>query len=115
VNYEFETGAEILEIIDRCSDRKKLVDILLFIHKRLESDVMPIEGYMWQSLCNHVAAMVDRSISGEELEGFDEGLFSEISAESIQLADDITIRIGNLASIEKYLLSVHFERAKRQL
>ena len=114
MSYKFETGAEVLEIIDKCKDREKLTKTLSFIHERLVSEGAPITGYMWQSLCNHVSAMVDRSQNKEKLEGFEESMFDEISAESVKFAEEVTTMIGDLAPNEKFLLSVHFERAKIQ-
>jgi len=112
VSNEFETSPEVLEIIDKCSNKDKLRHTLTFIYKRLDTEGTPLRGHMWQSLCNHVAAMVERSVSGEKLEGFDENMFDEIGIESKSFARDVTASIGNLANNESLLLSVHFERAK---
>lgn len=65
-----------------------------------------------QMLTSHVKAMVLRSITGEPLPEVEKDLFDEISAESMQMAEDVVSWFGNLPIEEAYLLSVHFEVAR---
>ncbi|MBB6115376.1 PRD domain protein (TIGR03582 family) [Rahnella inusitata] len=66
----------------------------------------------WQMLTSHVKAMVLRSITGEPLPDVEKELFDEISAESMQMAEEVVSECGNLPIEEAYLLSVHFEVAR---
>ncbi|MBU9817080.1 PRD domain-containing protein [Rahnella sp. C60] len=65
-----------------------------------------------QMLTSHVKAMVLRSITGEPLPDVEKDLFDEISAESMQMAEEVVSWFGNLPIEEAYLLSVHFEVAR---
>nr|WP_264189597.1 PRD domain-containing protein [Yersinia bercovieri] len=65
-----------------------------------------------QMLTSHIRAMVLRSITGEPLPEVDKSLFDEISAHSMQMAQQVVDRFANLPIEEAYLLSVHFEVAK---
>ncbi|WP_408068443.1 MULTISPECIES: glycine dehydrogenase [Yersinia] len=65
-----------------------------------------------QMLTSHIRAMVLRSITGEPLPEVDKSLFDEISAHSMQMAQQVVDKFANLPIEEAYLLSVHFEVAK---
>ncbi|MBS0054134.1 PRD domain-containing protein [Yersinia sp. Marseille-Q3913] len=65
-----------------------------------------------QMLASHIRAMVLRSITGEPLPEVDKSLFDEISAHSMQMAQQVVDTFANLPIEEAYLLSVHFEVAK---
>lgn len=65
-----------------------------------------------QMLSSHIRAMVLRSITGEPLPEVDKSLFDEISAHSMQMAQQVVDKFANLPIEEAYLLSVHFEVAK---
>ncbi len=65
-----------------------------------------------QMLTSHIRAMVLRSITGEPLPEVDKSLFNEISAHSMQMAQQVVDKFANLPIEEAYLLSVHFEVAK---
>jgi len=65
-----------------------------------------------QMLESHIRAMVLRSITGEPLPEVDKSLFDEISAESMQMAEQVVDKFATLPIEEAYLLSVHFEVAK---
>ncbi|CFQ66639.1 PRD domain protein%2C EF_0829/AHA_3910 family [Yersinia frederiksenii] len=65
-----------------------------------------------QMLTSHLRAMVLRSITGEPLPEVDKSLFDEISAHSMQMAQQVVDKFANLPIEEAYLLSVHFEVAK---
>lgn len=63
-------------------------------------------------LTNHLAEMVKRSETQEKLEDVDISMFDGLSQESLDAADRVATRIGNLNEQEKYILAVHFEVAK---
>ncbi|CNH91288.1 PRD domain protein%2C EF_0829/AHA_3910 family [Yersinia aldovae] len=65
-----------------------------------------------QMLTSHIRAMVLRSITGEPLPEVDKSLFDEISAHSMQMAQQVVDKFVSLPIEEAYLLSVHFEVAK---
>ncbi|MFC6182081.1 transcriptional regulator [Lactiplantibacillus daowaiensis] len=66
-------------------------------------------------LTNHLAEMVDRSITGAALADVDPEMFAGVSPEALQIADAVVAHIGNLADSEKYVASIHFETAKNNL
>ncbi len=65
-----------------------------------------------QMLDSHVRAMALRSLTGEPLPEVEAELFEDISADSMQLAQQVVDLFGNLPKEEAWLLSVHFEVAK---
>ena len=60
----------------------------------------------------YIRFIVLRSITGEPLPEVDKSLFDEISAHSMQMAQQVVDKFANLPIEEAYLLSVHFEVAK---
>ena len=110
--YNFETSEAIEEMMSASADRRKLEGVLQMVHERCAARGWNITDYRWQSLVNHVNAMISRSVSKEKLDEMDAGLFAEIGEDSLQLAQEVTERIGGIRDDEKYLLSVHFEAAK---
>ncbi|OWO81202.1 transcriptional antiterminator [Photorhabdus luminescens] len=65
-----------------------------------------------QMMESHVKAMVLRAKTGELLPAVDKSLFTDISLESMQLAEQIINMLPGLAIEEAWLLSVHFEIAR---
>ncbi|WP_277622345.1 glycine dehydrogenase [Chimaeribacter californicus] len=65
-----------------------------------------------QMLDSHIRAMVLRSLTGEPLPEVEKDLFEDISADSMEMAEQVVESVGNLPIEEAYLLSVHFEVAK---
>ena len=109
--YEFEVNQAIIDIIDKSINKEKTIDIATYVSKRMKEDGIDITDYRWQSLVNHLAAMVERSETGELLEGIEKDMFEEVSQSSLSLAGDIVSQIGKLPENEMYLLSIHFETA----
>lgn len=85
-----------------------LADITVMLNAR---DIFT-NAVQQQMLESHIRAMVLRSITGEPLPEVDKSLFDEISAESMQLAEQVVNKLPTLPIEEAYLLSVHFEVAK---
>ena len=110
--YNFETNQDILDIIEKCSDKEKLVDVYSFVWEECQKNKFHIEDYKWKSLANHISAMVERAHTKGEFEGIEVEMFNEISSEALSLAKAIVDKIENLHENEMYLLSVHFEAAK---
>lgn len=110
--YSFETNTAVEEMIQKSVDEKRLSDALQFIHDECSRMEISITDYRWQSLVNHVSAMLSRSKSGERLDAMDASIFAEIGEDSLRLAREVVLLIGNIQEDEKYLLSVHFEAAK---
>jgi len=108
----FKIDEELVKLLQNSKNRSLAEDALQFTFDQLECNHLQIEGYRWQALANHVVTMVDRSVTGEVFMDVDIALFYEVSAHSIEMADEIVHHIGNLDDREKFLLSVHFEIAK---
>lgn len=111
--YDFWITPEIEEMIASSESREKSEHILSFVSNRCKEENISFSDYQWQSLSNHLCAMVNRSITGELLTEIDTALFEEISEASISLALEVVRQLETLEEKEKYLLSVHFEVAKQ--
>lgn len=114
MSYHFEMNKDILQIIDKCQNPQKLKGVLVWLADCCQRDEIPFTDYQWQSLSNHVAAMVDRSITGEVLD-IDPELFTDVGEDSLILSKEVVERIGGVAEEETFLLSIHFEGAKENL
>jgi len=110
--YDFEVNDAITEILDKSYDKEKTVKTASYVSKLLKEKGIKITDYRWQSLVNHMAAMVERSFTGEKLEGIEADMFSDVSKKSLDIAENIVNEIGNLPQNEAYLLSIHFETAE---
>lgn len=86
--------------------------VLKDIQVMLNAENIYTNDVQQQMLASHVKAMVYRSITGEPLPEVEKELFDEISAGSMQMAEQVVNLFGNLPIEEAYLLSVHFEVAK---
>lgn len=64
------------------------------------------------TLTSHLCAMVERSYDGGEIPEVDPAMFSEVSDLALDLAERVCDLLPNLATGEKYLLSIHFESAR---
>lgn len=111
--YEFLVTPEIEGMIAACQSPEEAQRLLTFVSNRCKDEKITFSDYQWQSLSNHLCAMVDRSITGEVLTEIDTALFEEISEASISLAFEVVRQLKELEEKEKYLLSVHFEVAKQ--
>ncbi|ARB82818.1 PRD domain protein, EF_0829/AHA_3910 family [Yersinia intermedia] len=86
--------------------------VLAEITAMLDAENIFTNKVQQQMLTSHIRAMVLRSITGEPLPEVDKSLFDEISAHSMQMAQQVVDKFANLPIEEAYLLSVHFEVAK---
>ncbi len=86
--------------------------VLAGIMEMMKTRNIRVNAVQEQMLHSHVRAMVLRSLTGEPLPEVDEGLFDEISSDSMSMAKKVVNDLGNLPVEEAYLLSVHFEVAK---
>lgn len=86
--------------------------VLAEITAMLNAENIFTNAVQQQMLTSHIRAMVLRSITGEPLPEVDKSLFDEISAHSMQMAQQVVDKFANLPIEEAYLLSVHFEVAK---
>ena len=86
--------------------------VLTEITAMLNAENIFTNAVQQQMLTSHIRAMVLRSITGEPLPEVDKSLFDEISAHSMQMAQQVVDKFANLPIEEAYLLSVHFEVAK---
>ncbi|MFV8799546.1 glycine dehydrogenase [Yersinia sp. LJYL362] len=86
--------------------------VLAEITAMLNAENIFTNAVQQQMLTSHIRAMVLRSITGEPLPEVDKSLFDEISAHSMQMAQQVVGKFPNLPIEEAYLLSVHFEVAK---
>ncbi|ATM94274.1 PRD domain protein, EF_0829/AHA_3910 family [Yersinia frederiksenii] len=86
--------------------------VLAEITAMLNAENIFTNAVQQQMLTSHIRAMVLRSITGEPLPEVEKSLFDEISAHSMQMAQQVVDKFANLPIEEAYLLSVHFEVAK---
>ena len=63
-------------------------------------------------MINHLNEMLNRSREGT-MAGVDRTLFTELTPETLQIAQETTEAIGQLSEDEWYVLAVHFEVAKQ--
>lgn len=111
MSFDFEINEDIRQIIEKCQNAAKAQEMALWLADRCRVDGISFTDYQWKSVVNHMAAMVNRSVSGDELE-IDPELFDEVSEESLALSQEVVDAIGGIAGEEKYLLSIHFECVK---
>lgn len=112
--YDFVTNEAITGIINKSNHKEKSIEVISYLSDLLKEENINITGYRWQSLVNHVVAMVERRFTKKELEGIEEEMFSEVSKRSIGIAERVVSKIGNLPKNESYLLSIHFETAEME-
>lgn len=89
--------------------------VLEFTNALLASRNITPNDVQQQMLTSHVGAMAHRSLTGEPLPEIEESLFEEISSDSLEMAQVVVNKFGNLPVEEAWLLSVHFEVAKDNL
>lgn len=107
-----EISQEAKEIIESSSYQNKLKKIINYTNNQLESNSIALNTVQWTVLINHLKEMVDRKKEGGTIPEVDPTMFSEVSSDSLSIADNIVKNIGNLSENEKYILSIHFEAAK---
>lgn len=107
-----ETSQEAKEIIESSSYQNELKKIIDYTNDQLKSNSIELNTVQWTVLINHLKEMIDRKKEGGNIPEVDPTMFSEVSSNSLSIADNIVKNIGNLSEDEKYILSIHFEVAK---
>lgn len=102
---------EIAKVIKESKYPNETYNIFKFTIEELEKNHLNLTDLQLTVLANHVGEMVMRSKDNQPLDPIDESLFSGVSDEALNIAKDITNKIGNLASSEPFVLSIHFENA----
>lgn len=102
---------EISKIIKESKYPKGTLDILKYTLGEMHKRGIILTELQLTVLTNHLAEMVMRSRDNNPLDPVDEALFNGVSDKSLDLAKNITERIGNLAPSEPLVLSIHFENA----
>ncbi|GGE79886.1 PRD domain-containing protein [Priestia taiwanensis] len=108
-----EVEAKITELIERSGDVPTCTHVLLFVQHMLKKECIPMTETQWISLVSHISFMVHRSVHGGRIPTIDKAMFDEVSRHSINLAESVCHLLPCLQEDEKYLLSIHFESAKR--
>ena len=106
-----ELAMEAQEIIRQSAEPEKLQSIIKQTSARL-AQIEPTE-LQWTILINHLNEMLNRSREGTTLAGVDRTLFTELTPETLKIAQETTEAIGQLSEDEWYVLAVHFEVAKQ--
>ena len=107
-----ELAMEAQEIIRQSAEPEKLQSIIKQTSARLaEAQIEPTE--LRTILINHLNEMLNRSREGTTLAGVDRTLFTELTPETLKIAEETTEAIGQLSEDEWYVLAVHFEVAKQ--
>ena len=108
-----ELAMEAQEIIRQSAEPEKLQSIIKQTGARLaEAQIEPTE-LQWTILINHLNEMLNRSREGTTLAGVDRTLFTELTPETLKIAQETTEAIGQLSEDEWYVLAVHFEVAEQ--
>jgi PRD domain protein (TIGR03582 family) len=103
---------KFVEVLSKChypDEAKEKLDLALGLLQEVEINMTQVQRL---TLLSHLCAMVDRNFDGGEIPYVDKEMFSEVSDQSIDLANQICLQLPNLAEGEKYLLSIHFESAR---
>ncbi|MEY8446014.1 PRD domain-containing protein [Enterococcus ratti] len=104
---------EAKKIIQESRYKVTLMALIEYTEKALEkAGVQPVE-LQWTILINHLNEMIGREKEKRFIGKVDPEMFSEVSKESLDIADRITKKIGQLPKDEMYVLSIHFESAKQ--
>ncbi|OUM86707.1 PRD domain-containing protein [Parageobacillus thermoglucosidasius] len=101
------------KLLEKSGDVTLCIKAYEFAIKQMENEKIYMTDFQRVSLLSHISGMVYRSVTGEKLFAIDHNLFAGISNESLHIAKKIKEYIGNLPEDEIYLLSIHFENAKR--
>lgn len=114
MSFDFGVNEDIRQIIEKCEKPAKAQEMVQWLADRCRKEGISFVDYQWKSLVNHVAAMINRSVTKEALE-IDLELFDEVSEESLALSREVVDEIGGIGDEEKYLLSIHFECVKENI
>lgn len=104
---------EALQIISTSEYQQELEELIDWLKKELALVKIEPTELQWTILINHLNEMLKRSKEQETIPEVDPEMFSEVSKESLQLADGVVRKIDNLSQDEMYVLSIHFETAKQ--
>lgn len=104
---------EVEKIIQNSDFPKESERICEYTFQELKKENLKLTNLQYTLLSNHLAEMVSRSMRNEKLAKVDDNLFNEVSNKSLNLARKIVGKIGNLASSESLVLSIHFENARK--
>ncbi|WP_368756406.1 PRD domain-containing protein [Enterococcus avium] len=104
---------EALQIISTSEYQQELEELIDWLKKELVLVKIEPTELQWTILINHLNEMLKRSKEQETIPEVDPEMFSEVSKEALQLADDVVRKIDNLSQDEMYVLSIHFETAKQ--
>ena len=105
-------SADAEKIVDGSVVPVRLKEVIAFTDEKTRAAGIQLTELQWTVFINHLNEMIIRSVNAEKMSGVDPTLFTEVSADSLQIAKDIVTMIGNLAEEETYVLSIHFESAK---
>ena len=104
---------EALQIISTSEYQQELEELIDWLKKELVLVKIEPTELQWTILINHLNEMLKRSKEQETIPEVDPEMFSEVSKEALQLADGVVRKIDNLSQDEMYVLSIHFETAKK--
>ncbi|MDH6363217.1 PRD domain protein (TIGR03582 family) [Enterococcus sp. PF1-24] len=105
-------SADAKKIVEESPHASQLTEVVVFTKAALDELAIQPTELQWTILVNHLNEMIKRWLNKEELQNVDISLFTEVSAESIALAERIAEKIGGMPKEEAYVLSIHFESAK---
>lgn len=100
------------EIIGKSEDPELCNTVLSYTRRMLMDNDIAMTDVQWLSFVSHVSGMVFRSIKKEAIPPIEKEIFSDVSTQAIELANDICRQMKHLHDDEKYLLSIHIESAK---
>ncbi|MCM0599161.1 PRD domain-containing protein [Periweissella fabalis] len=103
---------EAQRIIDNSLSREELLIAIKFVEQCMAEKNIHATDLQWTILINHLDEMIKRQKEHTTIPHVDQVMFSEISAEALDIADKVVNHIGGLSEDEKYVLSIHFENAK---
>lgn len=107
-----EISEEAQEIIEHSLYQEELKKIIEYTKEQLKGNDIEPNEIQWTVLINHLKEMIDRKKEEGSIPAVDSAMFSEVSSDSLLIAENIVQSIGNLSEDEKYILSIHFEAAK---
>lgn len=104
---------EAKQIIQESCYQETLFYLIEYTEKTLVNIGITPEELQWTMLINHLNEMIRREKDQQCLGNVDPEMFSEISQESLTIAENIAAQIGQLPKDEVYVLSIHFEMFKQ--
>ncbi|MGY3724228.1 PRD domain protein EF_0829/AHA_3910 [Granulicatella balaenopterae] len=101
--------------IEEKENKETLLKVMEIILNEYEKEDIISTDLQYDILLNHLNEMIIRSKSGIKIPSVDAEMFSEVSANSIDLSKRIVEQIGNLPTDEIYVLSIHFETSRQNI